>query len=231
MTINEKTVVQGGVEDLNGKTLDNSGSEVVVEDKKTDEEEGKLSDVINPLLEGDEEAEVTVKRGALKKLHTVKENYKTVAIAAKKAPKVEAQKPKEDKDEGGEKFVTIASQQKKYEKEAITRATVVSDSDAEEVQDLKKEINENWDAIKGFYTGKSGKDDPNAIYEDILDAHAAWKRRYGSSKDSSTKVAGDLAAGRGTGGTSPKKPAQGERKRILPRASSPKESWYPKKDN
>ena len=122
-------------------------------------------------------------------------------------------------------------QKKANEKDAIVRATVVSDSDDEDTQVLKKEIDENWDSIKAFYTGKGGKDDPNAIYEDILDAHAAWKRRYGSAKDTGTKTAAELAASRGVIGSSPKNKSTGERKRILPRSGSPKESWYPKKEN
>lgn len=226
MTI-QKTVVQDGDEDLKDKTLDNAGAEVA-DDKKDNDEDKKLSEVVDPLLEGDEEEEVTIKRGALKKLHSVKENYKTVAVAAKKSPKVEPKQPVEDKKE---EYVTVASVQKKNEKDAIVRATVVSDSDDEDTQVLKKEIDENWDSIKAFYTGKGGKDDPNAIYEDILDAHAAWKRRYGSAKDTGTKTAAELAASRGVIGSSPKNKSTGERKRILPRSGSPKESWYPKKEN
>lgn len=213
------------------KNLDNTGAEVVVPDVD-DADDKKVSDGITPLLEGNEEEEVTVKRGDLKKLHTNKENYKTVAIAAKKKPKEAAViVPKTDEKKPEEKFVTVESQQLKNQKEAIKLATVPdSKNDDAETVALKTEINDNWNAIKAFYTGKGGKDDPQAVYEDILDAHAAWKRRNGSSekKVDGTKTAADLAASRGNGGKG-KDNTTVTRKRILPTSGSPKTTWFPDK--
>lgn len=227
MTINKD--VAGGDDGLKDKNLDTT--DVVVDDTKNDDEDVKLSDVINPLLEGDDEEEVTIKRGSLKKIHEVKENYKTVAVAAKKKPKENpvVEPKKEDKKE---EFVTVASVHKNNEKQAIKMATVIdSKSDDEDTQALKKEINDNWDSIKGFYTGKGGKEDPQAIYEDILDAHAAWKRRYGSrEKPEDGSVAANLAHNRGMGGTGGTKPTDTKKGGILPKSGSPKDTWYPKKD-
>lgn len=205
-------------DDLNLDNTGQSGEGDGVSDKE------KKGYEIDPLLEGDEEEEVTVKRGALKKVRSDLENYKTVAIAAKKGPK-NPSKPESDVSE--DKFITRAEVEKDNEKKAIEELTVVSDTDDEMSTSLKKEINDNWDAIKPFYTGKSGKKTPQAIKEDILDAHAAWKRRHGgSNKDTTGKeVVAQLSTMTGMGGFASKKPVTGERKRILPSAQSPK-NWY-----
>jgi len=97
---------------------------------------------------------------------------------------------KEEKSE----FVRVVDVEKQNEKAAIEQATVVADSDDDETKALKKEINDNWDAIVPFYTGKGGRKDPKAIREDILDAHAAWKRRFGNSKETEGKTAADLSS-------------------------------------
>jgi hypothetical protein len=221
-------------DDLKEKDLENSGGEGVEDSEVAvdDAADKVISDGISPLLEGDEEETVTVKRGDLKKLHTNKENYKTVAIAAKKKPKetvVVAPKPEGEKPD--EKFVTVESVRKNNEKIAIHAVTTVNSADDADTQALNKEINDNWDLIKTFYTGKSGKDDPEKIKEDILDAHAAWKRRYGSSAQKpKDKTAAELAASRGKGGSGGVVEVPGARKRILPQAKNPKETWYPSED-
>lgn len=230
MTI-EKPVIGEGSTDLKEKNLEGAGAEVLPEVDDADDK--VVSDGIAPLLEGNEEEDVTIKRGALKKLHTNKENYKTVVVAVKKkqketvvAPVVVA--PKEEKPE--DKFVTKESVRLDNQKAAIKQATVADEkNDDTDTQALKKEINDNWEAIKAFYTGKGGKDDVSAIYEDILDAHAAWKRRFGSSgkKDTTgSKTVADLAASRGNGGSG-KNNTTTTRKRILPVSGSPKKTWYP----
>lgn len=226
----KETVTGGQDAGLKEKDLENTGAEVIVHEVNDDDDK-KVSDGITPLLDGDEEEEVPVKRGDLKKLHANKENYKTVAIAAKKKSKEAAVVvPKTEEKKPEEKFVTVESQQLKYQKEAIKLVTVTDSNDDAETVALKTEINDNWDAIKAFYTGKGGKDSTEAIREDILDAHAAWKRRNGSSekKVDGTKTAADLAANRGNGGKG-KDTTITTRKRILPVAGSPKTTWFPDK--
>lgn len=204
-----------------------------VDDKGEGKEgEGDKKDDIAPLLEGEDDEEITIKRGALKKIHSDKENYKTVALSKKgkggEGKNLNADGTDSNKG-GDEKFVTKAELAKEREDKAIETATIAPKDASEEEVALAKEINDNWDQIKTFYTGRSGKGTVEAIHGDILDAHAAWKRRYGSSEKSEKGgTAADLAASRGMGGTSPK-PTQtgGPRKRIIPREQSAKD-WFPK---
>ncbi len=204
------------------------------EEKKPEEKADEKKDEIAPLLEGDDEEEITIKRGLFKKVHTDKENYKTVALS-KKGKDGEAKNLSEKKEEpkGDEsKFVTKAELEKEREDKAIEKATVAPEGASEEDAALAKEINDNWDAIKAFYVGRGGKKTVEAIHDDILDAHASWKRRQGTSEKPSgdTTVAANLAATRGKGGTSPKANNTGEsRKRIIPRDQSAKD-WYPDGD-
>lgn len=216
---------------------DNSGSGEG-ENSKTgtegDEADKGLEGEIKPLLEGGDDEEITVKRGTIKKLHGVKENYKTVALSKKgkdekkdlpdKGPKKDPVEPADGKQE----FVTKEEVRKKNEKDAIKRVETILESDDDVTKALKTEINDNWDEIKSFYTGKSGKDDVDSVYEDILDAHAAWKRRNGGKTKDGKAAAGQLAAHRGTGGTSPKaNQQQPARTRLLNKGAKPTE-WYPK---
>lgn len=146
------------------------------------------------------------------------------AIASRLAKKAERKEEKPGHLDPSQ-FVTKAEQAKKNEQKAIKLATEAQEGDSEELSELKEEIDANWDAIKRFYRNVSGKDDPQDIYEDILDAHAAWKRRGPAPKgDGGKQATADLSASRGGKGTSPKNP-QPARKRILSKESKPSE-WY-----
>lgn len=201
-----------------------------------DEKDKKGGYDIDNLLEGDEEEEVTVKRGSLKKVRGDLENYKTVALSKKKGGKDGKDGDREEIAPApqaaaaeGDKPVTKKEVWRGNTKAAIRAATVVSKDDDEATIALKKEIDENWDAITPFYTGRGGKDDVNAIIEDIYDAHAAWKRRKGGSDKGDDGAAADLAANRGKGGASPKADQTTQaRKRIGPPISSSPKDWYKK---
>lgn len=229
MTIQNKDAISGG-EDLKKDTQDLEGE---------DQADKGLEGEIKPLLEGNEDDEITIKRGSLKKLHGVKENYKTVAMSKKgktgkdgegkaldTTKKPDAQAGADIKSE----YVTKADLEKKNETDAIKRIENPAKDLDPATKALYQEINENWDEVKTFYTGKNGKADPDIIIEDILDAHAAWKRRNGGkTKDGKGTAAADLATHRGSGGASPKPNQQTTpRKSLLNKGVSPKD-WYPKK--
>lgn len=125
-------------------------------------------------------------------------------------------------------FVTKKDLYKTNEKLAISQATTISKDDTDDVKAVKKDLDEHWDEIKPFYTGKSGKDTPAEIVEDLMDAHAIWKRRASgkTTKADDKGARADLSNDRGNGGRSPA--AAGERrKRILPQFSKPTD-WYKK---
>lgn len=189
-----------------------------------------IFDEFDPLLEGDEDEEVTVKRGQLKKATEAGKNYRTVAIAKKKdgkggeAPKTESKPVVQDDPSApvSRKEFFLANQ-----KQAIEMATVPAKDDDEEAQALKKEINDNWDEVRKYYVSKAGKATPKDIYEDILDAHAVWKRKTpapkteGENKEAKARLMQDA----GFGGRSGKQ-ADGERKRVIPNTDSSPSTWY-----
>lgn len=51
----------------------------------------------------------------------------------------------------------------------------------EEVPNIQKEIADNWERVRLYYTPRSGKDTAEDILTDIVDAYAVWKRREGGT--------------------------------------------------
>ena len=119
------------------------------------------------------------------------------------------------------------------QKTAIKTATTILDTDDEETQAMKKDIDEHFDSIKVHYTGRRGKVSPEDILEDLFDAHAIWKRRNGGKP---ADPQGDAARNLGT--TPVVRPTGGSRTTAAPKteddprfrtAAQPKE-WYGKKN-
>lgn len=191
---------------------------------------------LDPLLEGDEEEEVTIKRGSLKKFRTSAGNYQKVAVAAKKRGKEETPKPIAAVSAKAPEDQNAPVSRKEFflgnEKTAIAMATVPTKDDDDEAKALKAEINDNWDEVKKSYVSRHGKATAEDVYKDILDAHAVWKRTAPAPKtddeDKGAKAA--LAQSQGFGGRTGK-PAPGERKRVIPNVNSQPSTWYgePKK--
>ncbi len=182
----------------------------------------------------DDDKEVTLKQSEvdrLKKLETDNDNYqKALGIGKYKKAKedrtVEATPAPAAADES--KFVTKDDQFKINQKRAISLATTVDEKDKPEVAKIKKDLDENWDEIKAFYTGRNGKDTPEDIVEDLFDAHAVWLRRTGGKKGADEKNArANITNDRGTGGRTPDN-STSKRTRVLPKDTKPQD-WYPKK--
>ena len=142
----------------------------------------------------------------------------------KKAQKPSAEPDKEAETPKGE-YMTKKDYHRANEKSAIRLATTVKDTDASDLKAIKGEIEDNWDKVRAYYVPRNGKDTPEDIYEDILDAHQAWKRRQKpSSKGENKEVKANLAQDRGKGGSSPAK-TDSPKKGVLKRAV-PVSEWY-----
>lgn len=157
----------------------------------------------------EEEAEetVTLKKAEHDKLIEERDNYKKGLLAVKKAPKQVAEEP-----------LTKGDFYRANEKQAIQLATTVSESDSEDSAELKKEIADNWDKIRVFYSGTSGRETVKDIHEDILDAHLVWKRRTGGSVKE--PVVQETIAG-----TSGKGPIVKDNVKVIPKPVIGMEHW------
>ena len=112
--------------------------------------------------------------------------------------------------------------EKENERLAIEMATTPSGNDSDDLVTLKQDIERNWDEIRKHYrpTSRLTKE---SIYEDILDAHALWKRRGGGTTRQTNAA---LAAVHGKGGTSPKPSTKKER--FLPKTDGGLAGLYKK---
>lgn len=128
-------------------------------------------------------------------------------------------------------FLTVGDFEKANEKNAITGITTIDKDDPEELQAIKKEIDENWERVRLFYTNRRGKKTVKDIQEDILDAHAVWKRREGEGKSQKADPASDLRTI--TQARPGQAPLQSESKPAKDDARFKKpgtpDTWYPKK--
>ncbi len=77
----------------------------------------------------------------------------------------------------GEEFLSKRDFERSNERKAINSITTILDTDDEATRNLKKEIDANWDSIKVRYVPRHGRQTPEDIQEDILDAHATWRRK------------------------------------------------------
>lgn len=176
--------------------------------------------------EGDEE--VTVKKSEIERLKADNTNYKkALGIGEFKKPKEEKKVETSTATVDTSKFVTKDDQYKANQKTAIKIATTVGKDDDAETAKIKKDLDENWEEVKAFYTGRRGKDSPDDIVEDLFDAHAVWSRNKKTSKNSGKEATADLATDKGTSGKSPQN-AQAARSRVIPKNTNPAD-WYKKK--
>lgn len=119
--------------------------------------------------------------------------------------------------------VTKRDLHKINERKAIRTATTVSDDDKPEDRAIKQEIHDHWDEIKRFYTGRSGKNDPADIVDDILDAHAAWRRRNSNKSDGGKAAVTTLTRDAGARGSSP---SATDVRKAPPRQKEGLANWY-----
>lgn len=112
------------------------------------------------------------------------------------------------------------------QKKAILMATIINESDSEDVQSMKAELVENWEEIRQYYTPRKGKDTPEGILEDIKDAHTLYSSKKVVTEDkpdnsdlSETKV--DVVGGTKKAKTTKKNPLDD---RI--RSKSNPDEWY-----
>lgn len=90
-----------------------------------------------------------------------------------------------------------------------------------------EEVNENWDEIVASYVPRRGKDTAEDILDDILDAHAVWKRMQKPAEPDTKQAASEVAHTRGTKGTSPESTPQ--KKGGILKKSQGMSEWYEKK--
>ena len=212
-----------GDEELKDDTTEDTSVETEVEEETDNLTEDDEETEDEPEPEESDEETVTLSKAELEKLKEERDNYKQGLLKAKGKDKPKVVSKKDDK------FVTQSEFYKANEKSAIETATVFTDSDTEQEKELKTELNEHWSDIMKFFSGRSGKQTPVQIVEDIKDAHAAWKRRQTKPADKENKqVLQDLSKSH-SDGKSPKEDKGGERKRIIPK-SEPMDKWFPKKE-
>lgn len=109
---------------------------------------------------------------------------------------------------------------KRFEKANERRAirTIESSEDESLV-----EINENWDEIVANYIPRRGKDTEEDILDDIMDAHAIWKRKQTVTID--TKEAeSEISQTHGTKGKSPL--SQPVKKEKIIKPAKKMGDWY-----
>ena len=203
------------------RTLPESTEELKETKETESEEEVEAS-------EEEEEVEETVnlKKTEYDKLLEERDNYKKATLSLKKKPQSEATPKPPAGGEDDNTPITKGEFYKTNEKIAIRQATTVSEDDPEEIAVVKEEIDANWDAIVG-HVHATDRSTPDAIYDAILDAHAAWKRRQKPKSEADKKVRSELSATRGLGGKAPLK-AKPERKKIL-QIGQGMEGWYEEK--
>lgn len=178
----------------------------------------------------DDDEVVTIKKSELLAIEKVKadnENYKkALGVGGDKKPK-DAKKPEDQTTVvDTSKFVTKDDQYKANQKSAIKLATTVTKDDDAETAKIKKDLDENWDAVKAFYTARRGKSTPEDIVEDLFDAHAVWLRNSKGKNSGSKDATADLATDKGTGGKSPTGTTPA-RSRVIPKNTNPTD-WYKK---
>lgn len=201
------------------RMLPEESEELKEADSETDSEE----DVVEASEEEEVEETVNLKKSEYEKLLEERDNYKKATLSLKKKPQPE-EKPKAADDEVP---ITRGEFYKNNEKQAIKWATTVSEDDPEEIASVKQEIDANWDTIVP-YIHATDKSTPDAIYDAILDGHAAWKRRQKPKAEDDKKVKAELSQTHGLGAKTSLKNPLGERKKVLKRAEG-METWYAKK--
>jgi len=92
-------------------------------------------------------------------------------------------KPKEElKEEPTEEppseYLSKKDFYKSNERKAINELTRVVESDPEDVQARKAFVTENWESIKEYYTPRKGKDTPEDILEDLVDAVTLYSAKH-----------------------------------------------------
>ena len=130
-------------------------------------------------------------------------------------------------------FLTKKDFERSNQKKAIRIATTPSDTDDEATQAAKEEIEANWDQVRIHYSGRRGKDTPEDIVEDLLDAHAVWKRKNGSKaadpQGDATRALAPTAVTRPGGSSRAPAPASGDDSDPRFNKASQPDQWYKKK--
>jgi len=164
----------------------------------------------------DESSNPTVEELQAKLDAEVAEKLKYKAIVDRNRDKdtEETQEPSE--------FLSKKDFYKSNERKAINELTAVSESDPEDVKARKAYITENWDKISPLYTSRKGKDTPEDILEDLVDAVTLYVAKNPPKEDDGS---GELSttSGGGSGSTVPKTESKDELN--IPQSAQPKD-WY-----
>lgn len=127
--------------------------------------------------------------------------------------------------------ITHGDMEKANQKNAIREITIVAPTDDEDAKALKKEVDENWDEIRTFYTNRRGKATVADIVEDIKDAHTLWKARKGGAQAPAETGAEHLGNHSGyRGGTKPVATPGASPIADRFKGKGGPASWYPKKE-
>lgn len=149
----------------NGETLE------LEQDPVQQEEELELAPKGTDADPLDEIQDVDTLRAEAKKFRAISSRHKETKVPVeKKEEPVVVAKP----DDG---FLKKSDFELANQKKAIKAVTTVSEQDSEEQKKLKSDVLENWDAIRQFYTPRRGKDTPEDVQEDIMDAYVLFNAR------------------------------------------------------
>ena len=192
----------------------------------------------NPVLDADgnpkkkEQEKVTLTKDEHDKLIKERDDYRKRAIA--KDDKDKKTPPKDEGKKEGD-FLTRSDFYKHNETVAIKMAEGETKVDpdsfgmtAEQLAEIQEDIKANFDEMKKFYSPKSGKDTSEDIFNDLLDAHAAWRRRNPKKPaDADAKARAELTKQRGNRGGSPDPKDQVQRPKVF-KSKVPPSEWYKK---
>lgn len=181
------------------------------------EPEGGLEDQGDPLDKIEDVAELRAKAKQYRSSFQRAKKSKTEQLAPK------SEEPVKPSSDG---FMRKSDFELANQKKAIKMATIISDTDSDEVKKMKADILENFDHVKQFYTPRRGKDTPEDIFEDIRDAHLLSQSRRTPTKPKPDTTAIVATQTFGTG-EAPVKDKQKDPPGF--KMPTPPSEWYKKK--
>lgn len=109
------------------------------------------------------------------------------------------------------------------QKKAIRTVTIVQETDSEAQKKLKTDLLENWEVVRQFYTPRRGKDTPEDVQDDIMDAYVLFNSRR-KPKEAKPDVA-ELTEHNALGGAGAAAPAKKGKELAIKPSKTPKD-WY-----
>lgn len=195
----------------NGETLE------LEQDPVQQEEELELAPKGTDADPLDEIQDVDALRAEAKKFRAISSRHKEPKIPVEKKEEPVAVKPEDG-------FLKKSDFELANQKKAIKTVTTVSEQDSDEQKKLKSDVLENWDAIRQFYTPRRGKDTPEDVQEDIMDAYVLFNARR-KPKEAKPDVS-ELTEHAAMGGSSETPKVEIQKKTLNVKLGKKPNEWY-----